>query len=460
VVSLYWVSHSLFFDIKSFFWLVPLCFLGLPLFMAGVMGGAAYLLPWWKEPHLGKRFAWLVLWWIGGETLISFMAPQFPWPILGYTWMAYPEIAQLGAFIGVYGLSALTIVFGFWLYVFTYKAKTRAFFLSLVVGPILLGMVLWNFGEERMAKPYGVSTNIRIVQPNIPQVQKWDAREQIGNLETLIRLSQTFNPSFFPQAIIWPEAAIGFYLDESLDLRKKLAAMLGPESYLILGVVRRNIGARKLWNNISILDSEGTIVAIHDKYRLVPFGEYFPFRSALETVFPKGTIRKVTVGLMDFSSGPGVRTLNVPFLPSFSPLVCYEIIFSGQVSEGQKRPKWLVNLTNDAWFGDSVGPYQHLRMAQMRAIEEGLPVVRVANTGISALIDPYGRILSSLGLNEQGIIDCQLPNPLPPTVFSAYGTHLESILIWLLVLSSLGFWILNPNLIIRRKLNDLWTKAR
>jgi apolipoprotein N-acyltransferase len=459
VVSLYWISNSLFFEIEYFFWLVPFCFLGLPLFMAGIMAGAGYLIPWWREPGLRGLF-WMILWWIGGETLLSFMAPQFPWPLLGYTWMAYPEIAQLGAFMGVYGLSALTLLFGFWAYIFVTQSKTKALFFVLLVGPTLLIVGLWNFGEERMMQPYASSTNIRLVQPNIPQVKIWDTQKQVRHLNTLIELSQTFNPSFFPQAVIWPESAINFYLKESPVLRDRLSALLVPGSYLISGVAHRSVEKEKIWNSIGVLDHQGTIRAMYDKHHLVPFGEYFPFRHALEKIFPKWTIRKVTAGLLDFSPGPGPVMLTMAPLPSFSPLVCYEIIFSGQVRTLGERPKWLLNLTNNIWFGDSAGPYQYLRMAQMRAVEEGLPVVVAANTGVSALIDPYGRILNSLGMNETGVIDCQIPDPLLPTVFSMFGSHQKQGLIWLLVFSSLWLWVLSPYLIIRKKFNDLWTKAR
>ncbi len=459
VVSLYWVSNSLFFEIEHFWWLVPFCFLGLPLFMSGIMVIAGYLIPWWKEPGL-IGLLWMILWWVGGETLLSFMAPQFPWPLLGYTWMAYPEIAQLGAFIGVYGLSAFTLVFGSWAYIFMSQSKTKVWFFTLLVGPALLLIGLWNFGEDRMMRPYASSTNIRLVQSNIPQAKIWDTQEQIRSINKLIQLSQTFNPSFFPQVLIWPESAIGFYLKESPVLRDRLSALLIPGSYLISGVAHRSVEEEKIWNSIAVLDHQGTIRAMYDKHHLVPFGEYFPFRNILGKIFPKNMIRKVTAGLLDFSPGPGPVTLDLPPLPTFSPLVCYEIIFSGQVRARKERPKWLLNLTNNIWFGDTAGPYQYLRMAQMRAIEEGLPVVVAANTGISALIDPYGRILNSLKMNETGILDCQIPDPLLPTVFSMVGSYQKETLLWLLVLSSLGFWILNPHLIIRKKLNDLWTKTR
>ncbi len=459
VVSLYWVSNSLFFEIEHFWWLLPFCFLGLPLFMSGIMVMAGYLIPWWWEPRL-TGLLWMILWWVGGETLLSFMAPQFPWPLLGYTWMAYPKIAQLASFVGVYGMSAFTLLFGFWAYIFMRNSKTKALFFAFLMGPALLLLGLWNFGEERMVQPYKASTNIRLVQPNIPQAKKWDVQEQMHNINQLIQLSQTLNPGFVPQVLIWPESGINFYLEESPVLRERLAALLVPGSYLVSGVPRWSAEERKIWNSIAVIDHQGSIRAMYDKHHLVPFGEYFPFRDALEMVFPKGSIRKVTAGLLDFSAGPGPVTLNMPLIPSFSPLVCYEIIFSGQVRALGERPKWLLNLTNNIWFGNSAGPYQYFRMAQMRAVEEGLPVVIVANTGTSALIDPYGRILNSLGMNETGVIDCQIPDPLPPTVFSRVGAYQKIGLIWLLVLSSLGMWTLNPNLIIRKKLNDLWTKTR
>jgi len=169
-----------------------------------------------------------------------------------------------------------------------------------------------------------------------------------------------------------------------------------------------------LWNSLHAIDSSGNIAATYDKHHLVPFGEYMPLRSIM-------SVAKLTHGNIDFSSGPGAQTLQVPGLPPFSPLICYEAIFPGQVASGDVRPGWLLNITNDGWFGNTAGPYQHLQAARLRAIEEGLPMVRAANTGISAVIDPLGRILAHLPLGQEGVLQIALPRALGRTPYAMLG---------------------------------------
>ena len=171
------------------------------------------------------------------------------------------------------------------------------------------------------------------------------------------------------------------------------------------------------------MDSDALVVAIYDKHHLVPFGEYVPFRRLLPT-------GKLTAGKLDFSPGPGVRTLRLPGLPAFSPLICYEAIFPGRVAAMVDRPKWLLNITNDAWFGHSAGPHQHFASAMVRGVEEGLPLVRAANTGISAVVDPYGRVLGKLGIGQRGVLDLPLPTAAShTTLFARYGNLLPGVLI-------------------------------
>ena len=174
----------------------------------------------------------------------------------------------------------------------------------------------------------------------------------------------------------------------------------------------------RAWNSLFALDDQGRIVARYDKRDLVPFGEFLPFRPVLGRL----GLEKLTRGSIDFEPGPGRQTLRLPGLPPFSPLICYEAIYPGRVVDPEARPAWLLNVTNDAWFGRSSGPYQHLAMASMRAIEEGLPLVRAANTGISAVVDPWGRVRVRLGLDEAGVLEAALPEPLPvPTPFARFG---------------------------------------
>jgi apolipoprotein N-acyltransferase len=177
------------------------------------------------------------------------------------------------------------------------------------------------------------------------------------------------------------------------------------------------------YNSLEVLDGAGQIVASYDKFHLVPFGEYIPLRGILP-------IDKLTPGRGDFSAGPGPRTLALPHLPPVSPLICYEAIFPGDVADPARRPRWLLNITNDAWFGDSSGPYQHFQSARMRAVEEGLPLVRAANTGISGVVDPYGRVTARLGLDARGILDVALPEALPvPPPMARFGAFPLGILL-------------------------------
>jgi len=224
-----------------------------------------------------------------------------------------------------------------------------------------------------------------------------------------------------------------------------IAQIIPSKGALLTGSPRRtsiNKATTKLWNSLHIVGPDAKILATYDKFHLVPFGEYVPFRKYLNNFLP---LIKLTEGRVDFSSGPGQRTITVPGAPRVSPLICYEVIFSGAVTSSDKKdmpqPEWLLNITNDAWFGVSSGPYQHLAAAQLRAVEEGLPLVRVANTGISAVIDGYGRIQKASNLNERTYIDAPLPMPLKtPTVFSKTKAAGVLLFVFLLIIFSRFRW--------------------
>lgn len=217
--------------------------------------------------------------------------------------------------------------------------------------------------------------------------------------------------------VIWPETAATFFVEDQPVARSQMADVLGPDDILITGAPRtypRDTDEYKVWNAVQVVDSSGEIVASFDKFHLVPFGEYVPFRSILP--FPK-----LTAGRTDFSAGPGPKTLEVPGIPSFSPLICYEVIFPGAVVDDANRPEWLLNVTNDGWFGKSAGPYQHLAAARFRSVEEGLPLIRAAYTGVSIMYDPYGRKLAELPLSTSNIlVHPLLSNQNHTTVYSLW----------------------------------------
>jgi apolipoprotein N-acyltransferase len=209
-----------------------------------------------------------------------------------------------------------------------------------------------------------------------------------------------------------------FLLARRPDALAAIAALLPDGTKLVTGALRRGdgnapSGRSRVFNSILVIDSQGAVVSSYDKEHLVPFGEYLPFESVLA---PLGLRKLVTLPL-GFEAGPGRMTVADASGPSFSPLICYEIIFPGAVTDPAERPGWLLNVTNDAWFGSSIGPHQHFQQARMRAIEEGLPLVRAANTGISAVVDPYGRTVNSLALGTAGVLDSRLPAALPPTLY-------------------------------------------
>jgi apolipoprotein N-acyltransferase len=267
---------------------------------------------------------------------------------------------------------------------------------------------------------------LRLVQPSIPETLKWDPSAVEANFRRLIELST--GPSEHKlTAVLWPEAAAPFLLERDAAHRNAIAAVAPRDGYLITGALRANPPPdppTRIWNSIEAIDREGTIRARYDKAHLVPFGEYVP----LSEVLP---IKKITPGSIDLSAGPGAQTIALSGLPAFSPIICYEAIFPGAVVDPRARPAWILNVTNDAWYGRSSGPYQHFAITRTRAIEEGLALVRVANNGISGVVDPAGRVVARTSLDSVGHADVPLPASLSPTVYAAAGDWLFAAMLLL-----------------------------
>jgi apolipoprotein N-acyltransferase len=293
--------------------------------------------------------------------------------------------------------------------------------------PVLIGLA----GAARLATVASDATEVRLrlVQPSIEQSLKLDPAAQRANFEKHLALSvQPGDPP--PKLVIWPEAAAHFYLNRHEEARAVMSRVLPPGALLLAGTLRTDpppAPPQHAWNSLGVLDEAGTFVASYDKFHLVPFGEYVPFRSVLP-------IEAVAAGLVDFSAGPGPRTLKLPDFPPVGPLICYEVIFPAAVVDPTDRPAWLLNLTNDAWYGHTSGPYQHFAISRVRAVEEGLPLVRVANNGISGVVDALGRITARLPLNAVGVLDTWLPSRLPPTLYARFGDAAYWLLIALTML--------------------------
>jgi apolipoprotein N-acyltransferase len=221
--------------------------------------------------------------------------------------------------------------------------------------------------------------------------------------------------------LIWPESAFPFFLAREPDALSQITQLLGGRTLLITGAVRLgepfNPANPTVYNSIYVIDHDGSIVSIYNKVHLVPFGEYLPFQRFLEAI----GLQQLTKLPGGFSAGDRRRPISVPGAPPALPLICYEAIFPDELMPDGPRPDWMVNVTNDGWFGISSGPYQHLQQARVRAVEQGLPMVRAANTGISAVIDPLGRIVESLPLGTEGLLTTRLPRPVGSPVYARVG---------------------------------------
>jgi apolipoprotein N-acyltransferase len=267
------------------------------------------------------------------------------------------------------------------------------------------------------------ATVVRIVQPSIPQADKWKPELQAANWQRLVEL--TDRPGIEAvDVVVWPESAPPFVLSRTPSALARIGDLLPDGAYLVSGAVRfvenEAGGGGDPWtafNALHVVDNRGRIRATYDKFHLVPFGEYLPFEAFLR---PLG-FEQLVQSAGDFAAGPGPRTLTLPGLGDVAPLICYEVIFPGNIVDPRARPDWIANVTDDAWFGTWAGPHQHFAQARMRAVEEGLPIVRAANNGISAVIDGYGRTHATLGLNEIAHLDVPLPESLAPTFYARIG---------------------------------------
>jgi apolipoprotein N-acyltransferase len=306
---------------------------------------------------------------------------------------------------------------------------------AILLVPLAVMIACGSLRLSAGSPPAVAGVKLRLVQPNVPQREKWQADKQALFLQRQIELSRRSPAGILDNMagithVVWPEAALPFVPLERPDVLAAIGDMLPEGVHLLAGVLRvdRTVVDRLVaYNSIASFRDNGQPAALYDKTHLVPFGEYLPFQRTLEAI----GLMALTRQRGGFSIGEVPRpVLNVPGLPAVGPLICYEAVFPGAVVDGPVRPALLLNLTNDGWFGNSTGPRQHFHQARMRAVEEGLPLLRVANNGITAVVDPYGRELARLDLDVMGVIDTGLPSALPPTLYSRFG-NLTALLLWL-----------------------------
>lgn len=411
--GLYWITHALFTDIERWFWLVPVAAPGvaLPLALFSALPAVA---AWRAGPGWPGVLA-LAGGWVLAEMLRGVLFTGFPWNLLGTAWAFEALPLQPAATLGVHGLSLMTVLL----------AALPALGWRLALPMLLVGLAAWwGYGAWRLLAPSppDVSAQVVIVQGNVAQDLKWQEDQRLPIFLRYVEMTRAAGSAAAaahpgqPVLVVWPETASPFLLTEDQEARRLAAAALPSEGWLLAGTVRAERDGQgrltALWNSLVALDAAGTVHGVYDKAHLVPFGEYMPLGGMLP-------IRMVTGG-RDFSAGPGRVALALPGLPAASPLICYEVIFPGRVAPAE-RPGWLLNVTNDAWFGVSAGPFQHLAAARLRAVEEGLPLVRAAQTGISVIFDAQGRERVRLGLGELGTATAALPGAAAATPFARGG---------------------------------------
>ncbi len=405
IAAHYWIAYSLLVDAAQFGWLVPFCVLGLSAAMA--MWWVALALVYTLLKPLGKRAHALsfVVVVVVIEYGKSFGMFGFPWNLLGYTLTDMLPIAQLASIGGIYLLSALLAM----IVVALYHLRSMKIY-AAAVALIVIAAYVW--GSSLLGSVTYTSTHLRMVQPNIPQALKFDAAAASETVAKLMELSsKPVEKGQMPQIVIWPESALPYSV-QNLGELTPLQRNISGAPQLMSGIVRRDDEGR-IYNSMAWITDDAP--QFFDKVHLVPFGEFVPFQSILP-------LSKITHGRTDFSRGKGFHALKAGGI-TFQPLICYEAIFPQHAAGQTARADALLNLTNDGWFGTSAGPHQHFAMARMRAVEQGLPLLRVANSGISALISPRGELLASLPLSHAGYLDVRLPHVLPPSMYSRYAPY-------------------------------------
>ncbi|TCR68908.1 apolipoprotein N-acyltransferase [Bosea sp. BK604] len=430
LAGLWWLGAAFLVEADKFAWAMPLGVVALPAFLAlfPALGFGFARLIW---PHGGGRIFALAVALTLSEYLRGHVLTGFPWNVYGMMLAGQNWIAQFASIAGLYGLTLVAVAIGAAPAVLgTAKpgpARWRIPALALVALCGLLGFGAWRIPTQPVANVSGVK--LRLMQPNLPQDAKFNPQNAELILAHYLKLSdRATSPATLGVQdvthLIWPESAFPFLLGRTPQALSRIAALLPPNTTLITGAARAGEtlpgeSRPPIYNSVQVVNDEGVVVASYDKVHLVPFGEYLP-------AFLEKLIRGV--GLSEFVSVPGGfaagerhTPLIVRGLPPAATVICYEAVFPGAVIPEGPRPGYILNLTNDGWFGQTSGPYQHFAQARLRSIEEGLPLVRVANTGISGIVDSYGRVVASLPLGTEGVLDAGLPRSGPVTLYAQLG---------------------------------------
>ncbi len=432
VAGLWWIGNAFLVEAETFAWALPIAVVAVPAVLALFWGCATALarLFWFGEARrLFMLAGCLALF----EYFRGFVATGFPWNAIGYAAYFNPQTMQTASVLGIYGVTAFVIlVAALPIYLATEHSSSSPkryvlLFLWLALVTVHVGYGVWRLDSKQSG--FVENVNLRLVQPAIDQAEKFDPKFEAELFQRYLDLSVTEagdNNLSGVTHLIWPESAFPFLLTERRDALSSIAAMLPEGTSLITGAARAESGSSEgnslVFNSVYVIDDKGIIVSAADKVHLVPFGEYLPLQEIVESL----GLEQLTQVQGGFTAGNSRKLLSTGLGPSFLPLVCYEIIFSGDIWKQQIRPGWILNLTNDAWFGITPGPYQHERKAIVRGVEEGLPVVRAANSGVSGIYSAYGESVVRLELAERGVLDAGLPPALSITIYAVYG----NIIFW------------------------------
>ncbi|MBQ4874846.1 MAG: apolipoprotein N-acyltransferase [Rickettsiaceae bacterium H1] len=428
--GLYWFAFPLLIDAKQFAWLIPFAIFGLPALFALYFGFSAVIFCRFRLYF--KKFFPLIfaIVFTCAEWVIGHLFTGFPWNLIGYAWVFSNEVMQITSVCGIYGLIFITFLFTA-VIAEQFVQKNINYFALIFAILMMIGIYAWGkYRLENNLTTYVADTKLRLVQAMIPQRMNISQKQANRILEKYLELS--LRPGIEKiSAVIWPEGALPFKVDN--DLTNIIKSRLSND--IIFGASRFAKG--EVFNSLYV----NNVNLFYDKRHLVPFGEYVPFRKLLP-------VNRITLGVGDMSPNQDEnRNIAIPGLPVFVPSICYEAIFPNEIinRKEETKAKWIINITNDAWFGKSSEQYQHLDMARIRAIEEGIPMVRVANAGINAVIDSYGRIISLLPLGEEGIIDVKLPESIPGfTFYSKIADYIDQLIfaITVLILLSVVYLIM------------------
>ncbi len=425
LVAFHWIGFAFLVDAQTYLWIMPFAVGGLAAAMAIYWGLAAVAAQSLRRIGIPIAFGFPISLAIV-EFLRGHLLTGFPWAAPGIAVEGMGSVLQLASLVGMPGLTLILLVWAATPFMFL-RAPLIAIAIILTL-PIIYGWGAWR--ETHTPQNFVGGVGLRIVQPNISQSDKWRDENARTIFDQMLTATSAPDPAGFEIThVIWPEAAVSFLIDESDVAHGELLRALEGRKVLMTGSLRRDKatapGAEdRVYTSLIGFNSGAEVFMRYDKWRLVPGGEYLPLEQFLGQI----GFRKLVDVPGSFSAGVGPQSFAVPGAGLAGPLICYEAIFSHDLVDPKTRPDWLVNITNDGWFGQSAGPYQHFASVRMRAVEQGLPIVRAANTGISGVVDGVGRIVGIGPLGQQANLDLALPEPLSAPLYARFGDWILTVL--------------------------------